>query len=145
MEGSDNTGIILSRLAAVGIDIEKGLEFCVGNEELYIELLREYVRGSEEKIKDTAAFLEQSDMKNYGTLVHSMKSTSKTIGANDLFESCLALEKAADSFDTDYISANHDRMISDYKKLIADLKEAGVQAGSGDGDDDDGLMEFMPG
>ncbi len=143
MEDSNNTGRILGRLASAGIDIEKGLEFCVGNEELYIELLREYIRGSEEKISDTAAFLEECDMKNYGTLVHSMKSTSKTIGANDLFESCLALEKAADSFDTDYIEANHDRMIEDYKNLVALLIDAGVQAGSGDGDDD-GVMEFTP-
>lgn len=136
---------LIEKLEEAGIDTAKGMEFCIGNEELYIELLREYVRSSEDKIGDTKRFLEELDMKSYGTLVHSMKSTSKTIGANDLSEACLALEKAADSMDIDYIEANHGRMIEEYKDLIKALKEAGVQTdpGSGDGDDD-GVMEFMP-
>ncbi len=133
------------KLGSAGIDTVKGLEFCIGNEELYMELLREYVRGSEEKINDTRKFLEEADLKNYGTLVHSMKSTSKTIGANELSAACLALEKAADGADMDFIRENHDRMIEDYKKLISALADAGVNAGSEDGGGDDDLMEFIPG
>ncbi|MBR5376823.1 MAG: Hpt domain-containing protein [Lachnospiraceae bacterium] len=136
---------LIATLAGAGINTSKGLEFCLGNEDLYVELLREYVRGSEEKIDNTAKFLQEDNMKDYGTLVHSMKSTSKTIGADDVSESCLALEKAADEGDRDYIRQNHDRMIEDYKKLIALLVDAGIKAGSGSDDgDDDGVMEFAP-
>ena len=46
MENTKMDFAFFEKLGSAGIDTSKGLEFCIGNEELYMELLREYVRNN---------------------------------------------------------------------------------------------------
>lgn len=109
------------KLAALGIDMNTGLEFCAGMEEFYFEILQEYC-DSESQDSDLKAHLDSGDLKEYRTLIHGIKSSSKTIGANDLFSRAEKLEFAARDEDVDYINANHDDFMKDYHKVVEGIR-----------------------
>ncbi|MBO7668947.1 MAG: response regulator, partial [Oscillospiraceae bacterium] len=71
-------------LVAAGIDPEAGLRYCQGDGAMYRELLWEYARDAEAKARDIEAAHRARDWKEYGIRVHSLKSTSRMIGASEL-------------------------------------------------------------
>jgi hypothetical protein len=87
-------------------------------------------------------FYEQKDWGNYEIIVHALKSTSKMIGAMDLSEEALKLEKAAKEKRENYIFDNHDHVMSVYEVLKEKINQA---TGSGSGIEGDGeVLEFKP-
>ena len=50
-----------------------------------------------------------------------MKSASKTVGAFDLTEKARKLEEAAGNQDADYVLANHEELVSEYRGLAKRL------------------------
>ena len=109
------------KLSAIGINMSEGLEYCAGMEEFYFEVLQEYA-GSESEDSEFKKHLDSGDLKEYRTLIHGIKSSSKTIGATDLFSRAEKLEFAARDGDVDYINANHGEFMKDYHKLIAGIR-----------------------
>ncbi len=112
---------IESRLSALGIDMASGLEFCAGSEDFYMEVLNEYA----DSPVDGALLkkhLDSGDLKEYRTLVHGIKSSSKIIGAQDMFLRAEKLEFAARDEDMDYINSHHDDFMKDYEKFISAIK-----------------------
>ncbi len=85
-------------------------------------MLREYVSSYEGRISDLNVFLDEHNMKDYETLVHSLKSASRTIGANGVSELALELEEASRKGDEEAVSAQHGKMADDYKSLVETLK-----------------------
>ncbi len=67
---------------------------------------------------DIKRFYADQDWENYRIVVHSVKSTSKMIGAMDLSEQSLALEMASKDADADFIFAHHDALVEDFNKVI---------------------------
>ena len=130
-------------LRAAGIDPDTGMHYCQQDEKLYRSLLREYVRGADEKARDMRACIEAQDWKQYGVLVHALKSTSRTIGAAALADRAAALEEAANGEDTTFIRDEHPALADRYLALAGALREA-VGAGDGTGDPEDGILEFEP-
>ena len=118
----ENNDVILAKLALEGIDVKSGLGYCGGDKDFYIEMLTEYVSSYEARISDLNAFLASHNMKDYETLVHSLKSTSKTIGAGELSDLALELEKASKGGDESFVSGHHGKLSEDYKNLICTLK-----------------------
>lgn len=134
-----------------GIDVKTGLSYCGSDEELYRSFLYAYVK--EEKDKEAClnkAFAEK-DWKNYGVYVHSLKSTSRMIGAVDLSEKAADLERAANDYNAEVITARHDSLMAEYASLVKAIKDntdipRGVSDESlnNDATEDDGIMEFLP-
>ena len=97
------------------LNTEAGIAYCVDDRDLYLEILGEYVHPDrEQQIQNAFA---QEDWKNYQVGVHSLKSTSRTIGASKLSEMSLALENAAKAGDIGYITAHHEETMEMYGKL----------------------------
>ena len=86
---------LAEKLEGSKIDVEAGLKYCLGDEEFYNTLLIQFANEASEKIPALMDFYEQKDWGNYEIIVHALKSTSKMIGAMDLSEEALKLEKAA--------------------------------------------------
>ena len=99
--------VLIETLNDMGLDTDAALRYCAGDKDFYRELLEEYVSSSEKKSADLEGFFAAGDMKEYKTLVHSMKSSSKTIGKLDLFEAARDLEAAALAEDMDYVAEHH--------------------------------------
>ncbi|MBR4555627.1 MAG: response regulator [Ruminococcus sp.] len=98
------------------LDLLMGLGYCMDSKEFYLDTLEGYLeadkRGELEK-----AFADR-DIKNYGIIAHSLKSTSLTVGAVLLSEHAKAMEFAAKREDAGYIDNNHDELIKEYSGLL---------------------------
>lgn len=137
---------IIKILSNIGVTTSKGLENCAGDERFYTSMLIEYSKGSDGKIEDLNRFLDEGDLHNYEILIHSLKSTSATIGAEIPSKTALDLENAAKNGDLDFIIANHERFLSEYKAVLEAI-EIAIPSEDGQGEfeiGDNGAMEFAP-
>ena len=82
---------------------------------MYLEILSDYVL-PERKQQIIEAY-ETQKWDNYRVGVHSLKSTSKTIGAMQLSEMALSLETAAKQNNLEYIKEHHAMMMQVYENL----------------------------
>ncbi len=146
--GDDAIDERLKKLSDAGIDTAKGLHNCGGDESFYITILAEYARSAPEKIEKLGEYLKAQDMENYGILIHSVKSSSRTIGAVDLGETAYGLEKAAKAGQIDAVLGRHDAAMRDYSSLldlIAPLLNENTPPGSdNDLPSGDDVLEFDP-
>ena len=135
-------------LEAGGISIEKGLHYCGGNWDLYIDLLHRFIHDAPNRRIEMQRFYEANDFKNYAILAHALKSTSGTIGADVLSELARELEMAAKENRIHFIAANHAEMITRCTET-----EQCVAAACGDNfpkpedkteNEDEDILEFFP-
>ena len=142
----------LSALTNAGVDIKTGLKFCQNEESFYRTVLIEFVQVSKEKSADLQKAFDAKDWKNYEVHVHSLKSTSKMIGAKDLSSLAASLEAAAVSSDAGAIEANHDGLMKKYKNVTEaiyayipadEIKESEADAAKNKLEEE-GILEFLP-
>lgn len=98
-----------------GLDVDAGLGFCLNNEEFYLNVLREYLKG--EKSRNLNEALEQGDFEQYRILAHALKSTSMNIGAKELSEEAAVSEEACKAGDFEKVRERHEELIKQYKEL----------------------------
>jgi len=139
---SDASSTDFSPLLASGVDIRTGLHYCQDNEALYREILCEYAVSHEEKAESLQDNLEAGSWKDYGVFVHSLKSTSKMIGATQLYEQAARLEAAAGSEDIETIRAEHDSMMSRYEDITHAIISVFPEAVESSEEPD--VLEFSP-
>ena len=104
------------------LNIESGLKNCSGDKDFYKEIVFSYA--NEDKSSRLSELKQKKNWNDYKILVHALKSTSKTIGADELGEKARLLEYAARDKDIAYINQNHEAVMGEYKKLIEKIKEA---------------------
>ena len=115
------------RVENLGIDYSSGLNFCAGELDFYKEMLKDFAVTAAEKKKKLTLFMENGEWKDYEILAHSMKSTSKTVGIEDLYNEFLALENAAKEKDYGYIEQKHETVMDKFTKIsegISDIFKA---------------------
>ena len=99
-----------------------GLEYCAGEMDIYLEVLESYVEEDMRGTLETA--LASEDWGSYRTTVHAVKSTSLTIGAEELSAEAKALEMAAAAGDGATVQAGHAKLIEDYTDILDKIKAA---------------------
>jgi HPt (histidine-containing phosphotransfer) domain-containing protein len=70
---------------------------------------------------DLEKFLADGDLDNYRITIHSLKSTSLTIGAVALSQAAKALEMACKEGNVDFVRSQHAKCITDYKLVLEKL------------------------
>lgn len=111
----------LNALKAV-LDTEAGMSNSMNDIDFYIEILHDYVeKNRRQKLEDTYS---AKDWEAYRISVHSLKSTSRTIGAAALGEEAYALEMAARDKDAVFIKDHHAEMMAHYEELLGELQAA---------------------
>ena len=103
------------------LDAETGMEYCMEDEDLYLEIIQDYIDNSRREELENA--YKESDYHSYCVSVHALKSTSKTIGALELSEEAKELEDAAAREDADYIASHHGLLITKYDELLSKLQD----------------------
>ena len=103
------------------IDVDSGLTNC-GNGESYITTLKMYLDMAASNADEIEKFWAEKDIRNTTIKVHSLKSTSRVIGALKLGEFAARLEKAGDEGDTETLDRELADFISEYRKLAKDLE-----------------------
>lgn len=105
-----------------GINTELGMSYCMDDEDFYREVLEEYINSN--RVDDLKRFYESRDWANYRIAIHAVKSTSLTIGAENMHAKALALENACKTQDEATIIAGHQDCIDDYIKLLDIVRNA---------------------
>ncbi|MBR2775434.1 MAG: response regulator [Selenomonadaceae bacterium] len=102
------------------INLEIGLKYCMDSKEFMIQMLMTFADGDKKADKIQEKF-DAKDWKNYQILVHALKSTSLSIGAEKLSEEAKNLELAAKNGAEEEILANHAALIKDYAKVREEI------------------------
>ena len=107
----------LDKARSAGLNVDAGVGYACGEEDFYLELLSDYAESASDKCTELSSYLDNNDLKNYEILVHSLKSSSRTIGADALSEQAKALEDASKNNDMDFVKKNHDAFVKSLKEL----------------------------
>ncbi|MCI8816262.1 MAG: response regulator [Angelakisella sp.] len=110
-----------SQLVQAGINVDKGLDYCCGEEDFYRDMLQVFYAQGQEKLDEIAALYEAANWKDYTTKVHALKSTSLTIGAERLSEHAKALEQAGKHQDLEFIRKHHPGLLRLYQEVCDSL------------------------
>ncbi len=103
------------------LNTELGLSYHGGDVDLYLDILRMiYEAQNDVKLQ---GYYAAKDWKNYQILIHSIKGSSKSIGAEKLSYNALMLENAAKTQDYDYIMAQHVTFMDDYQELLSNIRK----------------------
>ena len=121
-EGTAETDEFLLGLEKAGLDTKAALVITKNDVKLYRELLLEYVNDASAKNTVIKTAVSDNDWERYGIAVHSIKSTSKTIGADELSEQARLLERAAKQGDTETIQRENESLVLKYNETVAVLK-----------------------
>lgn len=107
------------------IDTSMGITYC-GTEENYIEVLQMHARDGRNNLEKIEQLFQTEDWKNYTILVHALKSSMKSIGAESLSELAKGLEMAGKQNDVGYIKEHHQEMLVEYERVIDILNHSSV-------------------
>ena len=113
----------LTPLVEAGMNVRLGLEYCCGEKEFYLEMLQTFAEQSEGKKTELEALYTSESWGDYAIKAHALKSTSLTIGAEELSEKARALEQAGRNGDTEYIRQNHSELLEAYDKVCRSIQE----------------------
>ena len=116
------------------LDIEQGMKYNGGMEDMYKVVLGMFIKLRPDKQKQMKEHLDAEDWQNYATMLHALKSTSMTIGGQKCSDAAKKLELAGkkcfaeDASDEEkqeaawYIRSHHERTMALYDKLAQDAE-----------------------
>ena len=138
-------------LRSVGIEPKAGLRYCQDDVDLYRSLLAEYAYGEIEKGNNMQKSFDEENWHDYSIYVHSLKSSSRMIGATALSMRAAKLEAAANSGDSAVIKTEHDGLMEEYEVVTAVIRSvvpkeelSSDESGVTNFSPDDEVMEFLP-
>ena len=101
------------------LNTRSGMIYCMNEEDFYLEMIETFIQ--EDKREMLNSEYEQESWEDYKVHIHALKSTSLTIGADELSGHAKALELAAKEEDYPYIHAHHAGVMAEYGNLIEQL------------------------
>ncbi|MBR3746595.1 MAG: response regulator [Selenomonadaceae bacterium] len=103
------------------INLETALKYCMDSKSFLQQMLMTFTDAKRvEKIQEA---FDSGDVKNYQILVHALKSTSLSIGAENLSDRAKSLELAAKENNVDEIQANHGDLMANYEKVREEISK----------------------
>jgi HPt (histidine-containing phosphotransfer) domain-containing protein len=92
-----------------------------GNEEMFLGIVSSYFSQIPSMLEKVQACTEETLKGDYKIAVHSLKSTSYTVGAKSIGSMAEELEKAAASGDMEFIQSHNDALVAALKKLMLSI------------------------
>lgn len=100
-----------------GIDMAVGLEYAGEDEALYREILADYVDCAAQLAGTIERAVAEGDFEAYTIAVHSLKSTSKTIGALALSNMAKELEYNSRNLEWERVKTNTPKLLAAYRQI----------------------------
>ena len=101
------------------LNLETALKYCMDSKSFTLQMLSTFT--DDKKADNIQAKFAAQDWKGYQILVHALKSTALSIGAENLSEQAKVLELAAKNLDAEKILARHDDLMAAYKKVREEI------------------------
>ena len=108
------------------LDVEKGVNYCGGDEEFYIDVLNDYVEENRQDVIEQ--LFADENYADYAVEVHALKSTSRTLGIEGMGNLAEKLEHAVKDGDIDYVKANHAEAMSCLTNILDNIKTLVIEA-----------------
>lgn len=105
-----------------GIDMNVGLEYAGEDEELYREILVDYVACAVQQTRAIERAVAEEDHEAYTIEVHSLKSTSRTIGALELSNMAKELEYSSRNQEWETVKAKTPALLAAYRQVCLVIK-----------------------
>jgi signal transduction histidine kinase/ligand-binding sensor domain-containing protein/CheY-like chemotaxis protein/HPt (histidine-containing phosphotransfer) domain-containing protein len=99
-----------------GISADKGIELCGGTDS-YLNSVKMFVETLEDSAKVIEDAYRDGDIKLFTVKVHALKSSARIIGASEFSERCQKMEDAGNAVDMEYINANTEKLMADYREF----------------------------
>ncbi|MDE6030442.1 MAG: PocR ligand-binding domain-containing protein [Oscillospiraceae bacterium] len=122
MQDASDSGDMNSDILNIGeLNIKQAVQR-LGSEKLYLTVLKEYFGAIDKKYSVIREHKEAGRWHDYTVEVHSLKSTSRQIGADHLADLSAELEKAGNDGNIAMINEKTDEMLMEYMRLKDILK-----------------------
>lgn len=112
----------LRELEELGLDTKEAMKYCEVTE-LYRQILSIYVTGIPDKEERIRGFLNARDYENYIVEVHSLKSSSRTIGLTELSAKARELEMAGKRGDYTFLEEKTEEVLQEFRGQYDRLKK----------------------
>ena len=99
-----------------GLDPSSGIEHCETAED-YLDALTVYASSISEKAAEIENFLDEANWKMYTLRVHSLKSMSRLIGAEEIADIAAGLEHAGKQQDVDTLMKRTPGLLEKYRRF----------------------------
>lgn len=104
------------------IDVTQGLAYTNGNAEMYRAIVKDFAATIQEKKNQLNRLVEADDVSRFTIEVHSLKSVAKTVGARELSDRALEMERLGHKRDMESIKERIDILNKDIEDVMEDLK-----------------------
>jgi CheY-like chemotaxis protein len=112
---------VLSEIVPIGgLNIHGGIRRFFGDEKAYLDVLKSYLQYTPPLLDKLEADAE-ANLSDFAIVVHGIKSSSRSIGADEIGSRAEMLEHAAKANDAVYVRDNNPAFIASVHKLIADI------------------------
>ena len=104
------------------INIDAGQEWCGNDPKIYRDVLRSYLDTAETKKEVIKNCLKEKDIKRFTIEIHSVKSSSRTIGAEKTAEMAEDMELMGKLFKQDEITNIMEKFWPEYDALLENIR-----------------------
>ena len=104
------------------LDCEKAIKG-LGTVALFKKVVADYYKNGPDTLETIKHALEVKDFDTYAIRTHSLKSTSRQIGATELGDYAEKLEKAGKALDENEIAKYHDETMAMFENLLESLSK----------------------
>lgn len=119
----EDEDILYIKEALSDVNLERGLNNCGGSLDDYLEVLKITWRYGSMQLQELEQFLSDKDYENYTIKIHSMKSTTKNLGAIQLSDMARNQEEAGCNDDFAYIDSHAEEFQEEYQKLLTRIQD----------------------
>lgn len=118
----DNVEIDDKKYLQYGISIENGLLYAKKDREMYLDLVRMFVKDRTKQ--DTIyQFLVGENMKDYAILVHGLKGNARMLGADQLADMAFEHEKQSKAENLEYVKMHWEELLAIWEKTLDGFEE----------------------
>lgn len=100
-----------------GISIENGLSHAKNDKEMYLELLKIFLR-DRSKQEEMQRFIEEQNGRDYATWVHGLKGNARILGADQLADMAFAHEQQSKAGNMQYVTDHWEELLSVWDKTL---------------------------
>jgi HPt (histidine-containing phosphotransfer) domain-containing protein len=113
--------IDISDIVIPGVDAEAGSFLYGGEMDIYLSVLRSFagsIPAAIEKLRTVSA----ETLPQYATIVHGLKGSCASIGAEEVREKAYGQEMKSKAGDLDGVLANNDALLKQAEQLVKDIQ-----------------------
>ncbi len=121
LEGFDTDTVMKNLSDSKDFNVEKGLRYCADDKDFYVEVIKRYIY--ENNLDKIADFFKEKDWENYRILVHALKASSYTIGADEMGDKAKEIEIFVKDGNIEAAEKGHEKMMEEFDSFISRLKD----------------------